>query len=103
MDRVRDQAINYKLSGNDISSIDRFGKNILPRKPIIDPPGPGNYETIDLEKSRLLRQPNILISPIPTNKSVLEKIELPGPGAYKPLVEYNSKVSHHYWLGDPTS
>ena len=50
MDRVRDQAMNYKFSGNNVSSIDRFGNNALPRKPIINPPGPGNYETVDIEK-----------------------------------------------------
>ena len=70
---------------------------------MVEQPGPGNYETIDPEKTRLLKQPNILISPIQTTKSTLEKFDLPGPGAYKPLVEYNTRVSHHYWLGDPSS
>jgi hypothetical protein len=103
MDRVRDQANVYRQSGNSISSIDRFGSIILPRKPIIEPSGPGGYETLDPDKTRLQRSPNYMISPIPTNKSMLERVEVPGPGTYKPLVEYNNRISHHYWLGDPGS
>jgi hypothetical protein len=55
MDRVRDQANIYRQSGNSISSIDRFGSIILPRKATIEPAGPGGYETLDPDKTRLQR------------------------------------------------
>lgn len=89
---------NYLLEVGIQSNQDRFGKMVLPRKPFNDVPGPGGYESINLDRVRQKTSRNVVMHSIPEAPESVVNTRL-GPTTY-PNVPPAFQVSHHYWAGE---